>query len=589
MSLSEMSVAPVSPELVATLANESLLLAAEGLGLRAAIEMKSELRSVTAARAGRVAVIGEADQGAVELIAHLVEAPRLAAALTALPRVHTTYRFGPSPSVLCLTGASGERELTLADDVGSRAQLRAVLADMPSRVLQVDVRVHAALLSWFSVTHLPDLNSVTPGKDPLSGMTPSTKLMYVKSASAPLSAVEVRLIRQARRCVGKVALVLTGADRYPGCRQVAEVDRQLLTDPPEDTGAPVTVLMLGNEPEPELTELRCWLSPRQVVEAGAAVAEALGMVGNVAKAVRAACLADPVPAPPTTRDKELHGAEEQLARVTRESMAWLPRLGFTFTRLRSEEGERRAQALAQLEQRHEQWIQSDVREATERLPDVLLKDLRGLQEANDRVLADRIEAIARDFLGERIDEFLTDRLGHGPESTQGPNVQLVGVSQAHWDGRTELFASFGNFSSGRQSLSILGSVASAAAGPIALVGGVIGLGFWRLGRQSRQESLARAQASRWLKVQVAEAGRRLAYRIDQRVNEAQLVMNLAARDYYERVVAESRQSVEAHRRLAAGVDVLRQSEAERAAELAERARLLIDRCAAIEVPLDPNT
>jgi hypothetical protein len=35
--------------------------------------------------------------------------------------------------------------------------------------------------------------------------------------------------------------------------------------------------------------------------------------------------------------------------------------------------------------------------------------------------------------------------------------------------------------------------------------------------------------------------------MDQWVNEAQLVMNLGVRDYYDRVVAESRQSVETHR------------------------------------------
>jgi hypothetical protein len=215
-------------------------------------------------------------------------------------------------------------------------------------------------------------------------------------------------------------------------------------------------------------------------------------------------------------------------------------------------------------------------------------DLRGLQEATDRELLDRLEAISHEFLGGRIDEFLTDRVGRGSESTQG-DVQLVGVSEAYRDGRAELFASLGNFGSGRQSLSLVGSVASAAAVPAALVGGVIGLGFWRLGRQSRQDSLARVQASRWLKVQLAEAGRRLRYRIDQWVNEAQLVMNLAVRDYYDRVVAESRQSVETHRRVAAEADALRQREAQQAQGLADRAQLLIDRCAVIEVPHAPTT
>jgi hypothetical protein len=275
-------------------------------------------------------------------------------------------------------------------------------------------------------------------------------------------------------------------------------------------------------------------------------------------------------------DEELRLVEAQTASTARGASTWLPRLGYELTRVRSELGEGTAQALVRLEQRLDQWIQNDVTGAVDGLPSLLLQELRSVQRTADEELVRRLDVVADQFLAGRAHELLPG----GVRAVVAPPdiaVALVDVSQAHIDARTELFAGLGNFGSGRQSLSLVSTVATAASVPVALVGGVIGLGFWRMGRRSRQDTQARMQASRWLKAQVAEAGRVVRYRIDQQLNQAQLGLNLAVRDLYDRAGVEGRQAVEVARQRVVDARSAERERVDRAASRRSRAEELLER------------
>jgi hypothetical protein len=312
--------------------------------------------------------------------------------------------------------------------------------------------------------------------------------------------------------------------------------------------------------------------------------ERLDLVVNVGAAVLRRGSADAAERAPDDQAVAVRAAEADAAQVLRGQATWLPRLGFELTRARSELTEQASQSLVQLEQRCDQSIQNDVAGATRDLPRRLLDELRSVQQASDVQLMSRLDAVADQFMAGRLHEFLPG----GIERAIAPpdaEVRLLDVSQAHVDRRTELFAGLGNFGSGRQSLSLVGTVATAASVPVALVGGVIGLGFWRVGRQSRQDGQARVHASRWLKVQVAEAGRVVRYRIDHELNQAQLVLNLAVRDYYERAGADARQAADAARQHVAELETSERERAERVASRASRAQQLLTRSRTVRVGL----
>lgn len=564
--------------------DDAVRLTAEGVGLREAVQVRGELRALSTARAGRLVVLGERGRVAVEVIAALLGMPRLATTLRELPRAHTTYRFSAGPRLIVTTHA-GERQVALRPDGSTADEPASILDGLTGRVLHVDVGVPAPVLSWFAVSHPPDLHRPGTSGDPLLTLTPDAVLAYVTTSSVPLSAAEVELLRMANARVRRSAVLLTGVDSCAGWREVAAVDDALLRRPDPDAGATAAIIAVGErDGVSDVDELRGWLQSAQ--RDRTSLTDGIGLVRNVADTVLASP-GDRRPRAgrgPSTEPEDLaaavRAAETDVAQVVRASASWLPRLAFEFTRLRSELGERSSQALVQLEQRYDQAIQSDVGGVIESLPVALLDELRGIERRTDDELVPQLEAVAEQFLGGRFREFLPG----GARSSIAPpdvGVRLLDVSEMHVDRRAELFAGMGNFGSGRQSLSLVSTVATAASVPVALIGSVIGLGFWKLGRQSRQDSQSRLQASRWLKVQVAEAGRVVRYRIDQELNQAQLALNLAVRDFYDRTGAEARAAVEAARTRAVAAEAAQHEQMEREASRRARAQDLLDRVGAL--------
>jgi hypothetical protein len=336
----------------------------------------------------------------------------------------------------------------------------------------------------------------------------------------------------------------------------------------------VPSIVVGEQGAAGLDELRGWL--RSGEGTGAPIIESLDLARNVAVATLTSGTGERTSSVGEEAAANLQSAEVGAAQLAHGGTTWLPRLAFEFTRVRSELGERTSQVLAQLEQRHEQWIQSDIAGAIHDLPAVLLEGLRSVSRVSDDELVSRLDAVADQFLGGRSHQFLPG----GMKSHLAPpdvDVRLVDVSRMHVDPRTELFAGLGNFGSGRQSLGLVSSLATALSAPMALAGGVIGLGFWRVGRKSRQDGQARLHASRWLKIQIAEAGRVIRYRIDQGLNQGQLVLNLAVRDYYDRAGADARQSVDAARRRVAEAEAIQQQQAQAMTARTARAERLLER------------
>lgn len=570
---------------LSTVLDDAVRFAAEGVGLRDAVRLGAELRALSTARAGRLVVLGEDGPTAARLIAALLGLPGLAATVRRLPRAHTTYRFGAQPR-LVVTTRSGRQEVALGPDDSAVEDPAALMRAVDGRVLHVDVAVPAPVLRWFAVSHPPDVHRPGGSSDPLLTLTPDAVLAYVTSASVPLSAAEVEFLRRAtaggRR---RSAVLLADVDGSAHRRDVAAVDAALLRGLDADAG--LVIIAVGErDGAADVDEFRGWLQEAQ--RDRVRVADGVRLVRNVAAAVLAAEV-DARPRPtggstsgtdPAAAATDLRLAEAAVAEVVRGSGTWLPRLGFEFTRLRSELSERTSQALVRLEQRYEQAIQSDVGNVTEELPTALLEDLRRIERAADDELVAQLEAVAQQFLGGRSPEFLP---GGARASIAPPDVRvrLLDVSEMHVDRRAELFAGMGNFGSGRQSLSLVSTVATAASVPVALIGGAIGLGFWRLGRQSRLDSQGRVQASRWLKVQVAEAGRVVRYRIDQELNQAQLALNLAVRDFYERTGAEARAAVETARGRVTAAEAAHHEQAEREASRRARAQDLLDRVDAL--------
>jgi hypothetical protein len=270
-------------------------------------------------------------------------------------------------------------------------------------------------------------------------------------------------------------------------------------------------------------------------------------------------------------------AEAHVARVTRESQNWLPRLGYEFTQLKSDLYEKVARALARLDQGYEQAINTGPADRLDQLPERLLADLRTVELGCRDDLARRVGDLAHQFLDGRTDEFAVARLSD--RARQGSSVRLVPAAELPHDASVELMTSIGQFSSGRQSISLVSAVATAAAVPVAMVGAVVGLGFWRLGRRSRQQQLLRQHATRWVKAQTVEAGRQLRYTVDATLNDAQLAMNLAVREYYEVVLAEARASANQHRQVLSAAQSDATARAEQALARVGRAAAVRDRFA----------
>jgi hypothetical protein len=552
---------------ISDLVNETLLLTAETLGLPAALSLRSELRALTAAEHGRVVLVSEERKGAVDLLARLLEAPWLSASLAELPCVRTTYRFEPIPG-LTMARSTDEQEMGLIPDA-AHLELPELKAIEPG-VLQIDVALPSPFLSGFSITHLPDLHAPDSEADHLESITPGAVVVFVSSASRPVSVAETRFLVRLRERTERVAVVVTGVDTEPQGGEVLAVDELLL----ERTGlwpngqASVFSDRAGAEP---VGALRRWLTGF----------ESEGVDDELLRVVRAGIdrllVASPVDqAREQAAAEEVGRAEADLALVSREAMSWLPRLGYEFSRLRADINETVSRSLTALEQQHDDWIQRDVTDAVERLPGVLIEDFRALQRRADAELSARLAAVAHQFLAGRQNELVPGGL-HAHVTSSDPRGGLVRVAEMHADGRNELFASLGNFGSGRQSIGLLSSVFTAVAAPVALVGGVIGLGFWQLGRRSRQEGLARAQASRWLKVQLAEAGRGARFQLDQSLNEAQLVLNLAVRECYDQLGQEARGALDAARSELAEATAQSQQERSRSTRRLERAERLRDR------------
>lgn len=564
MSTPEVDQGLIKPEAlgISALVNDAIRLAAHTKGRAGAVALRAEFQALQRARFGRLVIVSEEGRDALDLIARLVDLPLLSSALSPLPDVHTTYRYGVQHS---LTLSSLHETVTVPLGIrGDCPEAEAAAARLAAPVIQLDVSAPAPFLARFAIVHAPDLHADRAVRQELVTLTGRTMLAYVSSSSAPLSQVELDYLSEVGRRTQHVAVVLARTERYTGWPDVEMADNELLSS----AGAPgrvvlPTLLMRGLED----------------IDQGSAAGEMVDMVSVLAQANQFTGETGPTA---RVRPSDVYAAAEvKLAAVTRDAMGWLPRLGHEFTRLRGDMGEEVASALALLEQRHDQWIQADVEAAAEQLPAVLLQDLRALERRSHGMLDSRLEALGYQFLGGRRQEFLNlpaDRC-----DADG-RVRLVDVSRAHTDGRSELFASLGNFGSGRQSLSLVGSVASAAAVPVALVGGLIGLGFWRMGRSTRQDAQLRGHASRWLRVQIAEASRVLRYQVDQDVNDAQLEMNLAVREYYERLGAEARRAVETAHRQQVDAENSERLRSGRAAARSELARDLSARARALGGP-----
>jgi hypothetical protein len=554
--------------------NEALMLAGETSGLSTALHLRSDVKALTSSLLGRLVVASESGQQAAETIVGLVGRPGLAATLARLPRVRTTYRFATNSS-LTLTSDSTDLTVPLRDD-GSPVAPSDLRASSQA-LLQLEVALPAPVLSWVSIVHLADLNRPGVPVDPWASLTDVTSFAYIKRAAAPLSAAEVAFLHQAGARVRRAVLLLTDAGELLGWADAAQVDQTLLGVGLNDNAAWSVKVLPDEDPDAVRGGLMGWLGAGCLPKGP--LRETLALVRTTAAAVLATTATDQRVT--DTATDEMRQAEAATAAAMHAAMTWLPRLGFELSRLRADMTERASRTLLQLEQKHDQAIQSDVGGVSEVLPRVLLAELHQLSAAVDDEMCARLESVAHSLLGDRFAELLPG----GVRRSLAPSdvgVRLVDVSQVHLDGRTEMFANLGQFNSGRQSLTLLSSVASVMAVPVALVGGVIGLGFLRVGRQSRQDGQARVQATRWLKVQVAEAGRVLRHRIDHTLNEAQLAFNLAVREHHDRSSAETRARVEGARCQLAEAEAVGRNLADEIEARASRARHLAERCMHLE-------
>ncbi len=585
MSSTEQVIRPDLGTQLGPVVNEALMLAGETSGLATAVDLRSDVRALTSSLLGRLVVASESGQHAVETIAALVGRPGLVATLARLPRVHTTYRFAANPT-LTLTSDSTDLTVPLRDD-GSPVAPSDLDASSSRALLQLEVAVPAPVLSWVSIVHLPDLNRSGATVDPWASLTDVTSFAYVKRAVAPLSAAEVAFLHQAGARVRRAVLLVTEAGQSPSWVDAAQVDQTLLGSGMDDNATWSVKVLPDEDPDAVRDGLMGWLGAGCMPKGP--VRETLALVRTTAAAVLATTVANQGTTEAAT--DEMRQAEAATAEAIHAAMTWLPRLGFELSRLRADMTERASRTMVQLEQKHDQAIQQDVAGVSEVLPQLLIADLHQLSAAVDAEMCARLESVAHSFLGDRFSELLPGgvRRNLAPSHVR---MRLVDVSQAHLDGRTEMFANMGQFNSGRQSLTMLSSVASVMAVPVALVGGVIGLGFLRVGRQTRQDGQARVQATRWLKVQVAEAGRVLRHRIDHTLNEAQLALNLAVREYHDRSTTETRVQVEAARTQLAEAEEAARSLADEIETRTSRARHLAERCMHLEevlaLPDDPS-
>lgn len=554
------------------LCNDALTLCAESFGLPTAVALRSELRAA-GAPLGRVVVVGEPDQHALETIAGLLDYPQLIPILRHLSGVHTTFRFDGTPALRLVTDRV-ERLVPLILD-GRPSDPCPVNVPEDERLLQVDVALPAAVLSLVTMIHLPDLHRPGVPVDLAPSLTADSVLAYVKNAAAPLSAIEEAFVTEAGRHVRRQVLLVTEPSRYPAWREVARADREILGVVENNPDRQVLVMHDGARRSDARNSLMSWLGTRPA---------ATGQVRDVLDLVRAsaarALKQEEAPLARLTAYDAVVACEGHLAQVTHVVSTWLPRLVFELSRLRAELNEQATETLAQLEQRLDQEIQLDSAAAVEHFPQRLLDELRHVQETLDEELLGRLDVLLQAFLGENRDAVMPG----GIQASIAPevSVRLVEVTQPPVDGRAELFASLGNFSSGRQSLSLISSVVSVVAVPVALVGSVVGIGMWRVGKRSREDARIRAQASRWLRVQVGAGGRVLRYRIDQAMNEAQLSLNLAVRERQDWLAAKARADVEESRRRFAAAEAADQERAERCDQRKSLALNLIERCAEMD-------
>jgi hypothetical protein len=481
---------------VRRLLEQALTLTGRGFGARQASWLRLQL-AASLAPLGRVVVVGEAGVGKTELITAWLGEPSLGKSLEPLGAVPTIFYFSNAPrvNIHCLTK-------TVQVPWPDLPQLHAAISD--DQIQLVTVAMESKVLKNCAVVEEPPLH--VPGYPDRHALdlTPATALVMVVDGVVPVSDAEAHFLCDALKIVERaVAAPVTGP---VDARQLAVVDAVVA-----GRGIPI---------------------PNR------SVVDRLYLARNAAQATaRAAqqCLSSPS-GPPET-DVVRDAAEKRLASASQASGSWLPRLAYEVSRVRADYNETVNIEVRRVETAFEQLInQSDIDDLL-RVPGLLASDLEGMHRSSREALARRVEGAAMRLLG-RIPSELTEL-----SVADRRLSSFVPVAATHVDVRTEAFATLGNFSTGRQSIGILTSIAAGLVAPITVAAAAIGLGFVHFGRRARQAAVARADCARWMRAQVAECARLLRHAGDTYLNESQLVLNLAARAHFDRAVADARTEV----------------------------------------------
>jgi hypothetical protein len=496
----------------------------EGDGPSAAAWLQAQLAATAEAPAGRIVVAGEAGVGTSRVIGHWLDDPAAVAVLADAPAQPRLYRFAEAVSVVVHTT---DGDLRWTPDLGPARLAHAVATDSVQRVT---VRLPHPLLRCALLVEPPPLHEPDRPARQLLDLTPVGALVLVVDGYLPMAAPEMRFLQAATAVTSRVAVVAATGDRLPA-DLAADLDDAVRPGVLHPAGPLLDQLLLARN----------------------AVADLLSRTSGPLRPVATASTAV---------------AEARVAHALEASSGSIGRVAYELSRVRADAAEFLAAAVRRLEQNYDRLLAAASPEWLGELPSAVRADVQELEWQYREGVVRHVESVAATLLAGAADGVpATMRVSHPQLSAAGPTVV---------DPRNEAFAALGNFSSGRQSISLLGSLVAGIAMPVTIAGAAIGVGFLHLGRESRRAATARLDAQKWLRAQLADVQRELRYASDLYLAEAQLTLTAAMRRHAETQLLQARAALEDARTAAADAARQQSEQGQRRGAARDRALATLD-------------
>ena len=513
--------------------SETLKIAVSTAGSAYAMRLAASVGVAGSSAAGTVLALGEAGRGRSEFMSRLLEIdhPDLTRGRVGTAPIY--YRHAERLHVEPFALHSGGARIDSASLVPT--------AELQRSLVYSIVDCPAALLAEASLEERPSLHGYLTDPVTASDLSRCSGVLIISDGLMPLCPMEVRFIKDALRAAQRVCFVLAAGEVW--CAAEAVRERVLAQLAEVWWEYPERLTVVGDEGPGSATGLEAvaeWARALRDSTPSPLVAQTRILRAGISDLISR--IADLM----TSVEDDVSEAARETSRgpVVDHSSSWLARLGYEISKLRNECAEEVNQTLRALERDFESVIEHGLTIGIDQLCEQLGSNVERAHDHVVRRMRIRLQEVAERYLGGRAAEFDVDFGDQWVRRLGGVAFGTPEATMSYQDPGSEIMTTVGNFSSGRQTLSILSSVASGLGGPLTLAGAAIGLVFVKMGKASRRNAIERGAASRWVKAQIAEAARLSKHAIDLELNEAQLVLNIAMRESTEQAKRDQVHSLE---------------------------------------------